>query len=83
MGNLQICIGLGWSLSQSMTTGQCPVMKYNHSLMQAILYDRCTVAKNVGVELISLDDAPRGYAEFDAGAAKKYVIDPHNYSGQV
>ena len=56
---------------------------YNHSLMQAILYDRCTVAKNVGVELISLDDAPRGYAEFDAGAAKKYVIDPHNYTGQV
>ena len=27
--------------------------------------------------VIPLDDAPRGYAEFDKGAAKKYVIDPH------
>lgn len=26
---------------------------------------------------ISLDDAPQGYQEFDRGAAKKYVIDPH------
>ena len=25
----------------------------------------------------SLDEAPRGYQEFDAGAATKYVIDPH------
>ena len=41
------------------------------------------IADAVGVELISLDDAPRGYAEFDQGAAKKYVIDPHNMTGQV
>ena len=27
--------------------------------------------------MISLDDAPRGYQEFDKGAAKKYVIDPN------
>jgi glutathione-independent formaldehyde dehydrogenase len=29
------------------------------------------------VEVITLDQAPNGYAEFDGGAAKKYVIDPH------
>jgi glutathione-independent formaldehyde dehydrogenase len=27
--------------------------------------------------VIGLDDAPRGYAEFDSGVARKYVIDPH------
>jgi glutathione-independent formaldehyde dehydrogenase len=35
------------------------------------------------VEVISLDDAPKGYAEFDSGAAKKYVIDPHNMTGFI
>ena len=33
-GNLSIRIGLGWSMSHSFTTGQCPVMKYHHQLMQ-------------------------------------------------
>jgi glutathione-independent formaldehyde dehydrogenase len=32
----------------------------------------------VGVQVISLDDAPTGYAQFDAGVPKKFVIDPHN-----
>jgi glutathione-independent formaldehyde dehydrogenase len=82
-GNLSIRIGLGWSLSQSFFTGQCPVMTYHHGLMQAILYDKIKIADAVNVELISLDDAPKGYAEFDAGAAKKYVIDPHNMTGKV
>jgi glutathione-independent formaldehyde dehydrogenase len=27
--------------------------------------------------VISLDKAPDGYKDFDKGAAKKYVIDPH------
>ncbi len=26
---------------------------------------------------ISLDEAPKGYQDFDKGAAKKFVIDPH------
>jgi glutathione-independent formaldehyde dehydrogenase len=52
-------------------------MKYNRALMQAILWDRIKIAETVGVEVISLEDAPRGYAEFDAGAPKKFVIDPH------
>jgi glutathione-independent formaldehyde dehydrogenase len=28
--------------------------------------------------MISLDDAPGGYRDFDRGAARKYVIDPHS-----
>ena len=31
----------------------------------------------VNVTVISLDQAPQGYEEFDRGAAKKYVLDPH------
>jgi glutathione-independent formaldehyde dehydrogenase len=59
--------------------GQCPVMKYNRQLMMAILHDRIHIAKAVNAQAISLADAPRGYAEFDAGAATKYVLDPNGY----
>jgi glutathione-independent formaldehyde dehydrogenase len=76
-GSLSIRLGLGWAKSHSFFTGQTPVMKYNRALMQAILWDRIDVAGTVGVEVISLDDAPRGYEAFDAGAPKKFVIDPH------
>ncbi|MEV0794140.1 formaldehyde dehydrogenase, glutathione-independent [Kribbella sp. NPDC050459] len=76
-GSLSIRLGLGWAKSLSFTTGQCPVMRYNRQLMQAILHDRTQIAKNVNATVISLDDAPQGYAEFDKGAARKYVLDPH------
>lgn len=78
LGGLSIRLGLGWAKSHSFFTGQTPVMKYNRALMQAILWDRINIAEVVGVEVISLDDAPRGYAEFDAGAPRKYVLDPHS-----
>lgn len=77
-GSLSIRLGLGWAKSHSFFTGQTPVMKYNRQLMQAILWDRIKIADIVGVEVISLDNAPEGYAEFDGGAPKKFVIDPHN-----
>jgi glutathione-independent formaldehyde dehydrogenase len=76
-GSLSIRLGLGWAKSHSFVTGQTPVLKYNRQLMNAILYDKIKVAKAVNVTVISLNDAPRGYADFDKGAAKKYVIDPH------
>ncbi len=77
IGNLGIRIGLGWAKSHSFTTGQCPVMKYNRALMQAILYDKTQVAKAVNATIISLDQAPQGYVDFDKGAAKKFILDPH------
>ncbi|MEO8807029.1 MAG: formaldehyde dehydrogenase, glutathione-independent [Burkholderiaceae bacterium] len=77
-GALSVRLGLGWAKSHSFFTGQTPVMKYNRALMQAILWDKIKIAETVGVEVISLDEAPRGYAEFDAGAPKKYVLDPHS-----
>ncbi|MCF0068891.1 formaldehyde dehydrogenase, glutathione-independent [Dyadobacter sp. CY261] len=76
-GSLSIRIGLGWAKSHSFYTGQCPVMKYHRNLMNAILYDKIKIAKAVNVEVITLQDAPRGYRDFDKGAAKKFVIDPH------
>lgn len=89
-------------------------MKYNRSLMNAILKDKVQIAKAVNVQVgkfctspilhhlfqcifhrrrftlnpkkmnfdrspqvLSLDDAPKGYKDFDKGAAVKYVLDPH------
>jgi len=78
VGNLSIRIGLGWAKSHHFTTGQCPVMKYNRQLMMAILYDRIKIAKATNVTVITLDEAPQGYKDFDRGAAKKFVLDPHS-----
>src|SRR2546423_5914257 len=77
IGMLGIRIGLGWAKSHHFTTGQCPVMKYNYNLMQCILHDKIQIAKAVNVTTITLDEAPKGYKDFDKGAAKKFVIDPH------
>ncbi|WP_226344263.1 formaldehyde dehydrogenase, glutathione-independent [Agilicoccus flavus] len=76
-GRLGVDLGLGWAKSHSFTTGQCPVKTYNRKLMNLILADKAHIADAVGAVTISLDEAPRGYQEFDGGAAKKYVIDPH------
>jgi threonine dehydrogenase-like Zn-dependent dehydrogenase len=65
------------SFSSCFHTGQTPVLKYNRSLMQAILWDRVPIAKIVNVQVISLEEAPAGYRDFDKGAAKKFVLDPH------
>jgi glutathione-independent formaldehyde dehydrogenase len=77
VGNLGIRIGLGWAKSHSFHTGQCPVLKYNRQLMTAILHDKVHIAKAVNATVIPLDKAPQGYQDFDKGAAKKFVIDPH------
>ena len=77
IGNLGIRIGLGWAKSHHFMTGQCPVMKYHRQLMQAILYEKATPAKACNVTMISLDESPQGYSDFDKGAARKFVIDPH------
>jgi glutathione-independent formaldehyde dehydrogenase len=77
-GNLSIRIGLGWAKSHVFTTGQCPVMKYNRQLMMAILHDKIKIAKAVNVTVIKLEEAVQGYKDFDKGAAKKFVLDPHD-----
>ncbi|MBV8073477.1 MAG: formaldehyde dehydrogenase, glutathione-independent [Acidobacteriaceae bacterium] len=76
-GNLRMRFGLGWAKSHRFATGQTPVLRYNRQLMQAILHDRLPIAKIVNATVVTLDEAPQGYQDFDKGAAKKYVLDPH------
>lgn len=76
-GGLLLRFGTGWAKSHSFHTGQTPVMAYNRGLMMAILHERCRIADVVNAAVIPLEDAPAAYAEFDAGIAKKFVIDPH------
>jgi glutathione-independent formaldehyde dehydrogenase len=76
-GTLKINFGLGWAKSHSFTTGQCPVLRYHRELMMSILYDRAHIADAVNATVVPLDQAPQGYHDFDHGAAKKYVLDPH------
>jgi glutathione-independent formaldehyde dehydrogenase len=76
-GTLGIRIGLGWAKSHRFTTGQCPVMRYNRQLMMCILHDKVQIAKAVNATVIPLEDAPQGYRDFDKGAARKFVLDPH------
>lgn len=77
VGSLSLRFGLGWAKAQSFHTGQTPVLKYNRQLMQAILHGRLPIADIVNAQVISLEDAAKGYEAFDHGAAKKFVLDPH------
>jgi glutathione-independent formaldehyde dehydrogenase len=46
----------------------------------AILHDKVHIARAVNAaDAIRLEDAPRGYAELDSGAATKYVLNPDGY----
>ena len=77
IGQLGVRLGLGWAKSHVLTTGQCPVKRYNRLLMNLILNDKAHIAKAVNATRIPLDQAPDGYEDFDRGVAKKFVIDPH------
>src|ERR671933_346673 len=76
-GSLSMKFGLGWAKSHAFFTGQCPVKKYNRELMMSILHDKAQIARAVNATVLPLDQAPEGYQEFDKGAAKKFVLDPH------
>jgi glutathione-independent formaldehyde dehydrogenase len=82
-GSLSLRFGLGWAKAQSFHTGQTPVLKYNRQLMQAILHGRLNIADIVNAQVISLEDAAKGYESFDQGAAKKFVLDPHGLVGKA
>jgi glutathione-independent formaldehyde dehydrogenase len=67
----------GWNKGLTISTGQCPVAKYNNILLSAIMTGRIQIAKFVNVTVVGLEDAVAAYKEFDNGAAKKFVLDPH------
>ncbi len=76
-GKLSMRFGLGWAKAHSFHTGQTPVLKYNRQLMQAILHGRLPIADIVNATILPLERAAEGYASFDSGVAKKFVLDPH------
>jgi glutathione-independent formaldehyde dehydrogenase len=82
IGQLGVRLGLGWAKSHRFTTGQCPVKRYNRQLMNLILSDKAQIAKAVNATVLGLQDAPRGYSDFDQGAARKYVLDPHGMTAR-
>jgi len=51
--------------------------------MNAIMHDKIRIAEAVNAKIISLDDAPLGYQNFDQGESVKYVMDPHGVTGKV
>jgi glutathione-independent formaldehyde dehydrogenase len=77
-GGLTLEYGTAWNKGLSIANGQCPVKRYNRRLMNAILNGRLHLAEYLNTTIISLDEAPRAYKEFDEGVARKFVIDPHN-----
>src|SRR5699024_9386258 len=78
-GSLKVRFGQGWAKAHTFVTGQTPAMQYNRDLMKSILSGKANIAKAVNATVIGLDDAPKGYSDFDKGASKKFVIDPHGY----
>jgi glutathione-independent formaldehyde dehydrogenase len=78
-GTLKIRFGLGWAKSHAFYTGQCPVMKYNRGLMMNILHDKAHIADAIRPTVITLDEAPEGYKDFDRGMTKKYILNPNGY----
>jgi glutathione-independent formaldehyde dehydrogenase len=53
-------------------------MRYHRGLMQMILNDKAQIADAVNATVITLEQAPEGYKDFDKGAAKKFVINPND-----
>ncbi len=77
-GRLHLDWGKMWTKSIQVMTGMAPVQNYNRMLTEAILWERMPyLSKVLNVEVITLDEAPEGYARFDQGSPSKFVIDPH------
>jgi glutathione-independent formaldehyde dehydrogenase len=47
------------------------------------LHDRIPIADVVNAQVITLEDAPKGYSDFDKGAAVKFILDPHGTVAKV
>ena len=67
----------------SFTTGQCPVMRYHRGADEGDPARPGAHRRRRSTRRsIPLDEAPQGYADFDKGAASKFVLDPHGMIGQ-
>ena len=84
VGSLSIRLGLGWAKSHVVhdrpVPGDAVPPRPDEGDPARQGADR---EDAVNATVIGLDDAPQGYAEFDSGVARKYVLDPHNSTGKV
>jgi glutathione-independent formaldehyde dehydrogenase len=60
-------------------TGQAPIKKFNRKLMEMIMHDRLSVAQLLNVQVIPLQELPKAYEEFAAGAPVKWIVDVNGY----
>ena len=67
-GHAGIRIGLGWAKSHA-SYRPVPGDEVQPPVMQCILYEKIQIAKAVNVTMISLDEGPMGYKNFDQGGA--------------
>ena len=77
IGTLGIRIGLGWAKSHTLHHRPVPGHALQPPADAGDPARQDQIAKAVNATMISLDEAPQGYKDFDKGAAKKFVIDPH------
>lgn len=77
-GVFPLDFGKNWIKSPRISGGQAPIMHYHRELMMAILWDRMPYLSDMlNTKIISLDEVPAAYDEFDQGSPEKYIIDPH------
>jgi glutathione-independent formaldehyde dehydrogenase len=78
-GIYPIRLGLAWSKSLSIGTGQCPVKRYDAFLREAILAGKVQPGKIV-THHASIDEAPEYYRRFDQreNGVIKIVLKPNN-----
>ncbi len=76
-GIYNLDLGQFWIKALTLVCGVAPSIKYKRELMEVILSNRCNIAKEVNVKIISLDEAPEAYKKFSQGEPVKYLIDPH------
>lgn len=77
MGRPPFEFGRSWDKGLTISTGQVPVLRYNRQLMTAILFDRVKLSRILNTTVISLDEAPEAYRQFEQGAPQKFVFNPH------
>lgn len=76
-GLLGIRFGVGWGKGHTIRTGGCSVLRYQRALASSILRGDVRIADAVGAHVVPFDDAAQAYSDFNGGAAKKFVLDPH------
>lgn len=74
---VRVDLAAAWAKSIAISTGNCPVGRYNRLLRDAILADRVAIAAAVNATVVQLSAAPAAYADFAHGVPRKYIFAPH------